>query len=231
MLRCWNVTKVDSTVLQRSHLILKWIFSDLNFTCILFCFVCLFCSNFCVQDIFSGSTHLSDSSTLILERVDRHHAGVYQCAADNGVREPVSMDINLTILCEFCSMTVDKFPLNCHIPICVCVCDFFFVDCLFVSWFCVFVFPLPCTQPEIGCCFIWVRFFHVCPFVCLFCYWFLSLYFIICKWSVLCPIFFAECALRTLMQRNEVHSIWMSLKSRAHGIVRIFRVPKIWWTT
>lgn len=53
-----------------------------------------------IQDIFSGSTHLSDSSTLILERVDRHHAGVYQCAADNGVREPVSMDINLTILCE-----------------------------------------------------------------------------------------------------------------------------------
>ncbi|XP_055312013.1 limbic system-associated membrane protein [Sitodiplosis mosellana] len=50
------------------------------------------------KDIFSGSTHLSDSSTLILERVDRHHAGVYQCAADNGVREPVSMDINLTIL-------------------------------------------------------------------------------------------------------------------------------------
>lgn len=87
-----------------------------------------------MQDIFSGSTHLSDSSTLILERVDRHHAGVYQCAADNGVREPVSMDINLTILCEFCSMTVDKFPLNCHIPICVCVNDFFFfVDCLFVS--------------------------------------------------------------------------------------------------
>lgn len=56
---------------------------------------------FSLQDIFSGATHLSDSSTLILERVDRHHAGVYQCAADNGVREPVSMDINLTILCKY----------------------------------------------------------------------------------------------------------------------------------
>lgn len=55
----------------------------------------------CIQDIFSGTTHLSDSPTLILDRVDRHHAGVYQCAADNGVREPVSMDINLTILCEW----------------------------------------------------------------------------------------------------------------------------------
>lgn len=52
------------------------------------------------QDIFSGTTHLSDSSTLILDRVDRHHAGVYQCAADNGVRDPVSMDITLTILCK-----------------------------------------------------------------------------------------------------------------------------------
>ncbi|XP_037024266.1 limbic system-associated membrane protein isoform X1 [Bradysia coprophila] len=50
------------------------------------------------KDIYSSTTHLSDSSTLILDRVDRHHAGVYQCAADNGVREPVSMDINLTIL-------------------------------------------------------------------------------------------------------------------------------------
>lgn len=65
-----------------------------------------------VQDIFSGATHLSDSSTLILERVDRHHAGVYQCAADNGVREPVSMDINLTILCKFHS----SWPtaIKCH---------------------------------------------------------------------------------------------------------------------
>lgn len=67
------------------------------------------------QDIFSGSTHLSDSSTLILERVDRHHAGIYQCAADNGVREPVSMDINLTILCEFCLMFNDTFVFLTHI--------------------------------------------------------------------------------------------------------------------
>lgn len=51
--------------------------------------------------MFASTTHLSDSSTLILDRVDRHHAGVYQCAADNGVREPVSMDIHLTILCEY----------------------------------------------------------------------------------------------------------------------------------
>ncbi|CAD7081255.1 unnamed protein product [Hermetia illucens] len=50
------------------------------------------------KDVFSGTTHLSDSSTLILDNVDRHHAGIYQCSADNGVKERVSMDIQLTIL-------------------------------------------------------------------------------------------------------------------------------------
>ncbi|XP_067646453.1 limbic system-associated membrane protein isoform X3 [Eurosta solidaginis] len=50
------------------------------------------------KDVFSGPTHLSDSSTLVLENVDRHHAGVYQCSADNGVKERVSTDIQLTIL-------------------------------------------------------------------------------------------------------------------------------------
>lgn len=52
------------------------------------------------KDVFAGPTHLSDSSTLILENVDRHHAGIYQCSADNGVKERVSMDIQLTILCR-----------------------------------------------------------------------------------------------------------------------------------
>ncbi|GAB0087807.1 Immunoglobulin-like domain [Sergentomyia squamirostris] len=50
------------------------------------------------KDPLAGATHLSDSSTLILEQVERQHAGVYQCAADNGVREPVSADVQLTVL-------------------------------------------------------------------------------------------------------------------------------------
>lgn len=53
------------------------------------------------QDAGPGSTHLSESSTLILERVDRHHAGFYQCAADNGVRDPIHVDIELTVLCKY----------------------------------------------------------------------------------------------------------------------------------
>lgn len=110
-----------------------------------------------LQDIFSGSTHLSDSSTLILERVDRHHAGVYQCAADNGVREPVSMDINLTILCEFCSMTDDKFLLSClefrsivffpslPLSISISLTPASFHKMLFFFSHCVFMLPFVCT--------------------------------------------------------------------------------------
>ncbi|EDS44575.1 conserved hypothetical protein [Culex quinquefasciatus] len=35
---------------------------------------------------------------MVLERVDRHHAGIYQCTADNGVREAVHADIEVTVL-------------------------------------------------------------------------------------------------------------------------------------
>lgn len=44
---------------------------------------------------------MSDSPTLTLERVDRNHAGTYQCLADNGVRDAVHVDIELTVLCKY----------------------------------------------------------------------------------------------------------------------------------
>lgn len=53
------------------------------------------------QDAFTGASHLSESPTLLLERVDRHHAGIYQCTADNGVREAVHVDIEVTVLCKY----------------------------------------------------------------------------------------------------------------------------------
>lgn len=45
--------------------------------------------------------HLSEGPTLTLERVDRNHAGMYQCMADNSVREPAYADLELTVLCEY----------------------------------------------------------------------------------------------------------------------------------
>lgn len=39
--------------------------------------------------------------TLILDRVDRHQAGVYQCTASNGVGKNVSEQIVLHVLCKF----------------------------------------------------------------------------------------------------------------------------------
>ncbi|RZC37149.1 I-set and/or Ig 2 domain containing protein [Asbolus verrucosus] len=37
---------------------------------------------------------------LILDRVDRHQAGIYQCMASNGVGEDVTQQINLHVLSD-----------------------------------------------------------------------------------------------------------------------------------
>lgn len=38
---------------------------------------------------------------LTLERIERQQAGVYQCTADNGVGEPVNVDMRLDVLCKY----------------------------------------------------------------------------------------------------------------------------------
>lgn len=47
------------------------------------------------------STRIGEGSILTLERIERHQAGIYQCTADNGVGEPVVMEMKLDILCKY----------------------------------------------------------------------------------------------------------------------------------
>lgn len=43
---------------------------------------------------------LGEGSLLTLEQVGRQHAGLYQCKAENGVKEAVVAEVNLKVLCE-----------------------------------------------------------------------------------------------------------------------------------
>jgi len=61
-----------------------------------------------LQDAHTNQFHLSESSTLTLDKVDRSHAGIFSCMADNGVRDPVYADIELTVLCKFHSERMEK---------------------------------------------------------------------------------------------------------------------------
>lgn len=47
------------------------------------------------------TTRIAEGPILTLERIERHQSGVYQCTADNGVGEPVSMEMKLDILCKY----------------------------------------------------------------------------------------------------------------------------------
>lgn len=53
-----------------------------------------------------SSTRIGEGSILTLERIERHQAGIYQCSADNGVGEPVTMEMKLDILCEYSNILV-----------------------------------------------------------------------------------------------------------------------------
>lgn len=41
--------------------------------------------------------------------MERQQAGVYQCTADNGVGEPVSVDIRLDVLCKYLKEQLKKY--------------------------------------------------------------------------------------------------------------------------
>ena len=44
---------------------------------------------------------LGEGPILQLEKVGRQHSGVYQCKAENGVRESAFADVTLKVLCKF----------------------------------------------------------------------------------------------------------------------------------
>lgn len=48
-----------------------------------------------------SKSRLGEGPVLTLEKVDRQHAGVYQCLAENHVGDPVSIDMRLDVLCKF----------------------------------------------------------------------------------------------------------------------------------
>nr|XP_029714386.1 limbic system-associated membrane protein-like isoform X1 [Aedes albopictus]XP_029714387.1 limbic system-associated membrane protein-like isoform X1 [Aedes albopictus]XP_029731680.1 limbic system-associated membrane protein-like isoform X1 [Aedes albopictus]XP_029731681.1 limbic system-associated membrane protein-like isoform X1 [Aedes albopictus] len=50
------------------------------------------------KDSLHGAPHLAEGPTLTLESVSRQDSGTYRCFADNGIREPVFVDLQLIVL-------------------------------------------------------------------------------------------------------------------------------------
>lgn len=53
------------------------------------------------QELAADSPQLAEGPSLTLDHVERTSSGIYRCIADNGVREPVSIDMQLSVLCKF----------------------------------------------------------------------------------------------------------------------------------
>lgn len=47
------------------------------------------------------NTQEDESGLLTIYNVTRAHAGLYQCAADNGIAPPASAGVQLVVQCEF----------------------------------------------------------------------------------------------------------------------------------
>lgn len=61
---------------------------------------CVCISPFLQSGAGKSTARIGDGPILTLEKVERQQAGIYQCTADNGVGEPVSVDIRLDVLCK-----------------------------------------------------------------------------------------------------------------------------------
>jgi hypothetical protein len=63
----------------------------------------------CFQDnMLPTGEKASEGFSITLHKVDRHQAGVYQCTASNGVGEPVTVDMQLDVLCEYCHFVISS---------------------------------------------------------------------------------------------------------------------------
>jgi len=48
-----------------------------------------------------STARIGDGPILTLDKLERQQAGVYQCTADNGVGDPVTVDMRLDVLCKY----------------------------------------------------------------------------------------------------------------------------------
>lgn len=53
------------------------------------------------NNLLPGGDQTAITSVLSLDRVDRHHAGTYQCTASNGIGEDAFKQIVLHVLCKY----------------------------------------------------------------------------------------------------------------------------------
>ncbi|KAG8231169.1 hypothetical protein J437_LFUL004998 [Ladona fulva] len=53
-----------------------------------------------LDDVLPSGEESVEGFSISLDRVDRHQAGVYRCTANNGVGEPVFVDMTLNVLCR-----------------------------------------------------------------------------------------------------------------------------------
>lgn len=53
------------------------------------------------NNVLPTGEKMVEGFSITLEMIDRHQSGVYQCTASNGVGDPVTVDMQLDVLCEF----------------------------------------------------------------------------------------------------------------------------------
>lgn len=58
------------------------------------------CIVLCTQDNVLPAEEKFEGFSITLKSINRTHAGVYQCTASNGVGDPVTVDMQVDVLCK-----------------------------------------------------------------------------------------------------------------------------------